>query len=213
MQKYLTSTTTIDCETPTIVEKAFELTKKHNLIEDKAKAIFYFVRDEIKYRIPYAMPKIDGFIASRILQQKESFCIPKAILLTALARACRIHARIHFADIRNFLLPKSVLDAIGTDVMIYHGYTELFLQNKWIKVNPAFDIDLCKKHDFMPVEFSGSSDALFQLYDRKGRVHFEYLKDHGHYADFNEKLYHRVVSTIEEYYGAQATHFVKDMRE
>lgn len=201
MNEFLRCSRIIDCHTPFIHKKALELTQGNMTEEEKAKKLFVFVRDTIKYKIVKALPVREDFRATKTLEKRESFCIPKAILLTALARAVSIPARLRFANIRNLLLPSSVLDAIGTDVMLYHGYTELFLNEKWVKVNPAFDKDLCERHDFFPVDFSGSRDALFRQHDRKGREHFEYLKDHGFFADFTDELYQEIISEWIEFYG------------
>ncbi|MFQ5979988.1 MAG: transglutaminase family protein [Candidatus Heimdallarchaeota archaeon] len=203
MNEFLQSSRSIDFHTPNIQEKALELTQGAISEEEKAKKLFYYVRDAIKYRVTKGLPARGDFKASKTLEQPESFCIPKAILLAALARSVSIPARLRFANIRNLLLPSSVLEAIGSDVMLYHGYTELFLNGKWVKVNPAFDRDLCERHDFFPVDFSGSSDALFRQHDRKGRVHFEYLKDHGFFADFTDELYQQIISSWIEFYGSR----------
>lgn len=204
MQEYIQCTPSINCDSPIIQEIALELTQECENTKEKAKAIFYFVRDAIKYRVGLTLPASEDFSAIKTLEKREGFCIPKAILLTSLARAVQIPARLRFADIRNLLLPSSVLEAIGTNVMLYHGYTELYIQEKWIKVNPAFDKELCERHDFIPVDFDGSADALFRRHDRKGRVHFEYLKDHGYFADFTDELYQRIISAFIDYYGKMA---------
>ncbi|MFX0067202.1 MAG: transglutaminase domain-containing protein [Candidatus Hermodarchaeota archaeon] len=200
MKEYLQCTASIDCDSPLVRQKALELIGNEENEEEKAKILFYFVRDAIKYRVFTDWPEREIFKASRTLNEGIGFCIPKALLLAALARVAGIPARLQFADIRNLLLPPSLLDAYGTDVMVYHGYVGLFIKGKWVKVNPAFDIELCERHDIIPVDFWGSADALFHLHDKKGRKHFEYLKDHGHFADFTDELYNTMISTFKEYY-------------
>ncbi len=202
MEEYLKQTESLDYLTPIVQEKIPEILKSTNAIEEKAQKIFYFVRDHIKYQIPTPPLSFDEFISSNTLQRKQGFCIPKAILLTSLARAIKIPARLRFADIKNHLLPKRIENEIGTNIMIYHGYTELFLKENWVKVNPAFDADLCERHEFFPVDFFGSADALFAHHDRRGRIHFEYLKDHGYFSDFNNELYNEVISAFIEFYGS-----------
>ena len=46
--KYLKPISIIDCENKSIKEKAQDLTKRQGEIIEKAKSLFYFVRDEIK---------------------------------------------------------------------------------------------------------------------------------------------------------------------
>ena len=48
-----------------------------------------------------------------------------------------------------------------------------------------------------PTEFDGTSHALFQQFDSKGRQHMEYICDHGIWSDFP---YHRVVKDFRDYY-------------
>ncbi|MCP3901745.1 MAG: transglutaminase [Desulfobacteraceae bacterium] len=70
-----------------------------------------------------------------------------------------------------------------TDVFVYHGFAELYLNEKWIKATPAFDLNLCEKAHIKPLEFNGTYDSIFHEFNTKGTKHMEYLKDHGHFAD------------------------------
>ncbi len=72
---------------------------------------------------------------------------------------------------------------MGTDIFTFHGYSELFLDGRWVKATPAFNASLCERFNVAPLEFDGRSDALFQQYDRDGNRYMEYLADHGVYAD------------------------------
>jgi transglutaminase-like putative cysteine protease len=58
------------------------------------------VRDEIKYNMytPKFLP--EHFLASNILAKNEGYCVQKAVLLVALARAAGIPAGLGFAKIR-----------------------------------------------------------------------------------------------------------------
>jgi transglutaminase-like putative cysteine protease len=179
----LRSTNVLDWNNPLIKTKTEELTKGLSEDEEKVKALFYFVRDKIKYKIFFEDLSIEQFKASSTLKRGYGFCIPKASLLTAMARGAGIRAKLHFADIRSHRLPPHILKRLGTDLMTWHGYVELYINNNWLKANPAFDIELCNKYDIIPVDFSGSEDALFEKYDRKGRLHIDYIKDLGIYDD------------------------------
>jgi len=183
MEKYLKPTLTIDCDSKSIKQKFQNLTRGQQEITGKAKSLFYFVRDEIKYTfyVPSDLP--EHFRASRIMETGEGFCVQKAVLLTALARAAGIPARLHLADIRNHLLPDKPRQMIGTTVVTYHGYSELYVEGKWVKATPAFDLKMCQKNRIIPVEFDGKNDALFHSHNRDGQLHIEYTKDHGCYED------------------------------
>jgi transglutaminase-like putative cysteine protease len=183
MEKYLAPTATIDCDSNSIQEKARDLTKGQEDTITKAKSLFYFVRDEIKYN-PY-LPKYlpEHFRASNTLSRGEGYCVQKAVLLVASARAAGIPARLGFAKIRNNLMPKKLVEVMGTDVFPYHGYASLYIEGRWVKATPAFDLRMCQKNRIIPVEFDGKNDAIFHSHNQDGNLHIEYLLDRGYYDD------------------------------
>jgi len=183
LKLYLKPTSVIDSNSKVIQEKATSLTEKYSSQREKARELFYFVRDRIKYNPYLALSSIEDYRASKTLQRGEGFCIQKAVVLTALARAVGIPARLGFADIRNHLAPKELTELMGTNIFFYHGYSELWLNNKWVKATPAFNIEMCNKFDIRPVEFDGSRDAVFHERNKRGEIHIEYLKYHGTFAD------------------------------
>ena len=193
---YLEPTFAIDSDSEVVKEKATLLTEKYTSQKDKAKALFYFARDEIKY-IPYPPFSIEGYRASKTLQRREGYCVQKAVLLTSLARAVGIPSRLGFADIRNHLAPKDLVEVMGTNLFVYHGYSELWLNNRWVKATPAFDIGMCNKFDLKPVEFDGLTDAVFHERNKNGELHIEYVKYHGAYVDLPFKEIMRAF--IDEY--------------
>ncbi len=183
LDPYLKPTFVIDSNSKAIQEKATSLTERYSSQKEKAKELFYFVRDKIKYNPYLALCSIEDYRASKTLQRREGFCIQKAVVLTAVARAIGIPARLGFADIRNHIAPKELIDLMGTDIFFYHGYSEFWLDSKWVKATPAFNIEMCDKFDIKPVEFDGSSDAIFHERNKKGELHIEYMKYHGTFAD------------------------------
>ena len=182
---YLKPTFVIDCDSEAIKEKAALLTEKYNSRREKAKELFYFVRDEIRYNPYLLFHSIDlsDYRASKTLQRGEGYCVQKAVVLTALARAVSIPARLGFADIKNHLAPEKLREIMGTNIFVYHGYSEFWLNNKWVKATPAFNIEMCNRSDVKPVEFDGVTDAIFHERNKKGELHIEYIKYHGTYAD------------------------------
>jgi len=206
--RYLRPTPVFDCDHPSIQAKARELTRGQEDAIEKSKSLFYFARDEIKYNFypPSSSPE-DLFRASHTLSVAVGFCIPKAILLVALARAVGIPAGIQFADIRNHRLPEKLLDLIGTNLIRLHGYAVLYLEGKWVKATPAFDAKMCQENGLVPVEFDGRSDAMLPSRDGQGRPHIEYVNglihrvyvtDLGHYWDDIEP--NRLVEALMEGY-------------
>ncbi len=181
---YLNPTAYIDSDSNTIIEYSNEICKGIKLNLDKAIMLYYAVRDDIIYD-PYGIEFSEkGMKASTTLKKKSGFCITKAILLTAIARVQNIPARLGFADVKNHLITKKLRDIMGTDIFIYHGYTELFLNKKWVKATPAFNKTLCEKFNVKPLEFDGINDSIFHPFDNSGNKHMEYLKNYGHYHDF-----------------------------
>jgi hypothetical protein len=180
MERYLKSAPTIDCETKAVKEKAKDLTEGKEEVIERAKSLFYFVRDEIRYN-PYS--PLFPLDASATLERGNGFCIQKAILLAALARASGIPSRLGFADLRNYLLPERFAKIQGTNLFVYHGFTELHIDGKWVKATPTFDLKMCQENRIVPVEFDGKNDAMFHSHDRDGKIHIEYIQQHGSYDD------------------------------
>ena len=184
---YLKPTYFIDCDSPSIRLITKEITASH--LWDKARSLFYFVRDTVTYTpySPFYLP--EHYPASTTLERGEGFCVQKAILLAALARASGIPARLVFADIKNHLVPQKLWKMMKTNAFAFHGYNELYLEGEWIKVTPTFDQDMCRRLNLKPVEFDGHNPATFHARDLDGRLHIEYIQDHGHFADLPyEKL-------------------------
>jgi len=184
MDIYLRPTSTIDCDNAVIKEKARELVDDNQKVADKAKSLFYFVRDEIKYNLYVPSDKPEYYRASQILKTGEGFCVQKAVLLAALARSVGIPSRLNIAAIRNHLVPIGLKDLMGGDLFPTHGYNELYIGGRWIKAAATFDLRMCQKNRFIPVDFDGRHDAILPSYDLDGRPHIEYVQDHGHYDDF-----------------------------
>jgi transglutaminase-like putative cysteine protease len=150
---------------------------------DRAIRLYYAVRDGIVYD-PYVDFSDPGFYrASAILTRGKTFCIGKASLLAAVARASGIEARIGFADVKNHLTSRRLRETMKTDIFLWHSYAELRIDGAWVKATPAFDLPLCEKVGLKPLEFDGVTDSLFHEFDRAGQRHMEYLRDRGAYAD------------------------------
>ena len=180
---YLTPTSIIDSDHPSIRDYASAIIRGGKESIEIAVKLYLAVRDNILYDpySPFYLP--EHYRASYVLERGRSFCVPKASLLCALARACSIPARIGFADVRNHLATKQLIRFMGSDLFVYHGFAECYLEGKWVKATPAFNIDLCRKHHVPPLEFNGREDSLFQAYNSQNQRFMEYIDFHGLYAD------------------------------
>jgi len=194
---YLQPTASIDADHPSVREKARELTDPDATPADNAIKLFYFVRDRIRYNPFSPMLNPEDYLASEVLARGFGFCVQKAVLLAALARAVDIPARLCFADIRNHIVPGDLRKMMGTNLFVYHGYVAFFLNNNWVKATPAFDIAMCDKHGIVPVDFDGIRDAIFHPLNRDGQKHIEYVRDRGCFADVP---YKEIIAAFEETY-------------
>jgi len=141
------------------------------------------VRDVIRYNpfLDFSDPRV--FQASAVLEGQEGFCVGKAALLAACARAAGIPARVGFAAVKNHLTAPRLAETMGSDLFVYHGYTDLYLDGKWVKATPAFNLELCTRFRVKPLEFDGREDSIFHPFDQDNRRHMEYLRDRGTHAD------------------------------
>lgn len=180
---YLDATDYINRDHAAVAEVARATVSGHDTQEQQAIALFYWVRDAIRYN-PYAFdPAPDSFKASATLVAGQGWCVPKAILLAALCRACGIPARLGFADVVNHLSTERLRKAMDSNVFYYHGYTSIYLSGKWVKATPAFNLSLCEKFGLRPLEFDGKTDCLYHEFDAAGNRHMEYVTERGEHAD------------------------------
>jgi len=167
---------------------------------ERAVRLYGAVRDRIRYDPYVSWIDPESYRASSCLISGRGFCISKASLLAAAARASGLPARVAFADVRNHLCTPRLRALMGSDVFTYHGITELYLDGRWLKATPTFNIDLCERFGVVPLEFDGTGDALFHPYDRSGRRHMEYLRYHG---AFDEMPYERIRAAMTAAYGEE----------
>ncbi|MFC2122671.1 transglutaminase family protein [Bacteroidota bacterium] len=183
MEAYLRPTPVIDCDDESVKQKAAQLTQGNKNAVEKAINLFRFVRDEIRYNFWNLSDFLEDYRASATMARGEGFCIQKAIVLAALARAAGIPARLQFAVIRNPLASDKIKELLGGDLFVSHGYNELYLEGKWLKVAPTYDRQLCEGKRFVLVEFDGVNHAVLPSCSLDGEPHIEYVLDRGHYDD------------------------------
>ena len=179
---HLAATDAIDSQHPAVQD----FVRQHDRgasQRERAVALTHAVRDAFRYD-PY---RIDlspaGMRASTVIAHGYGWCVPKAVLLAAAARAAGIPARLGFADVRNHLSTERMRQTMQTDLFIWHGYTDLWLGGRWVKATPAFNIELCERFGLLPLEFDGRTDSLYHPYDRAGQRHMEYVHQRGTFDD------------------------------
>ena len=178
----LAPTTLIDSDHPAVA--AFAATHaRGNNDRERAVALYLAVRDGFRYD-PY---RIDlspaGMRASTVIAQGHGWCVPKAALLAAACRAACIPARVGYADVRNHLSTERMRQTMKTDLFVWHGYTEVWLHDRWLKATPAFNLSLCERFGLLPLDWDGRSDSLYHPFDAAGQRHMEYVAQRGCFDD------------------------------
>ncbi|MCW0212387.1 MAG: transglutaminase family protein [Pseudonocardia sp.] len=150
----------------------------------RAVLLFEAVRDGIWYDPHHISSDPVAYRASSVAEAPANWCVPKAVLLTAAARAAGIPARLGFADVRNHLTSARLQEKMGgADLFVHHGYTDLHLNGRWVKATPAFNAELCARFGVAPIPFDGATDALMHEFTGDGSRHMEYVRYRGVHTD------------------------------
>ena len=180
---YLKPGRLIESDDPTVAAFAKKVVGDESNETQKALKLFYAVRDDVRYDAYLPLGDIESYSGKEALVMGKGWCVSKAALLAACARAEGIPARPGYADVRNHLATEKLTEAMGTDVFFWHSYCELLLDGKWVKCTPAFNKSLCDKFGLKTLDFDGKTDSLFHAYDKVGNKHMEYIHDRGPFID------------------------------
>lgn len=192
--KYLNSTHFINSNAPAVISYAEQITAGLSTTKEKAVALFYHIRDAFRYN-PYHLSM--NMRATDVLAKDYGHCVDKACLLAACGRAVGIPSRVGFGAVKNHIGTAKLEEVLKTNVLAFHGYTEFFIEGKWVKATPAFNKELCDKLKVDPLEFDGENDCLFQEYDKNNGQFMEYITDYGQFDDIPFELF---IRTMKEYY-------------
>jgi transglutaminase-like putative cysteine protease len=179
---HLAPTALLDSDHPAVAAFAREHARGAD-VRARAVALTLAVRDGFRYD-PY---RIDlsprGMSASRVIELGYGWCVPKAALLAAACRAAGIPARVGYADVRNHLSTQRMRESMGTDLYLWHGYADLWIDGGWVKATPAFNIELCERFGLLPLDFDGVHDSIYHAFDKAGNRHMEYVHQRGTFDD------------------------------
>ncbi|MGH3778404.1 MAG: transglutaminase-like domain-containing protein [Pseudonocardiaceae bacterium] len=162
---------------------------------ERACALYYTVRDTIRYEVYGVELSRSGLKASSIIQAGMGFCVHKSIVYAAAVRSVGIPSRIIYADVRNHLASERLRKLVGGDIFCYHSLTAVYLDGKWVKATPVFNKLLCRLYQILPLDFDGRSDSLYHPYDKQGRRHMEFVRMRG---EFDDVPYETVVGGIKQ---------------
>lgn len=166
MAAYLAATSLCDHKNPAIVKLASEITADFDAAEDKAKAIFYYVRDHIRFSLAYSRSK-----ASQTLRRKYGECGSKTNAQIALLRAAGIPARLHWVKAQSTVLEHLVAGFVYRNMpsIASHFWCECYLHDKWIACETLLDQPLYRgmlsrgwlTHEQIPtIDWDGKSDLI-----------------------------------------------------
>ena len=108
--RYLQPTGMIDSDHDDLIAFAKKAVDGATDPVERARRLFYAVRDGLVYdvRCPFFLP--DHYRASSVLKRGRGFCVSKASVLAAAGRAMGIASRLGLADIRNHGASKQVVE-------------------------------------------------------------------------------------------------------
>jgi transglutaminase-like putative cysteine protease len=199
-EQCLEPSTYVDSDHPEIVAFARRVAGD-GTSDERAVRLFLAVRDGWRYDPYNTSTDPDDYRASRILAATSAWCVPKSVLLTAASRAVGIPARLGFADVRNHLQSERLHETMATDLFAWHGFSELWLGGRWVKVSSAFNRELCERFGTRVLEFDGRHDALLHPFDEAGNRHMEYVRARGSYVDLPLQ---QIFATFAELYPGYA---------
>lgn len=178
----LSPTRFIDCAHPSIVAAVERLGVRDLAPARRAAVLFRFVRDQVRYEF---MAKLtpQEYLASFVLQEAAGFCVQKAVLLCALARAANVPCAIVLSDLVDESLSPKIVRALGTNVMFHHGLNAFFIEGRWVKADASLSPDVTARKGYRLVEFDGAADALLAATTLAGAPHATYARFHGTYAE------------------------------
>lgn len=198
MKEHLEPTPSVESAHPSVVGLARRLCGEGSGPGEKARRIFIYAREEIRYDPFSPFYLMDHYRASAVIERGGGYCVQKAVVLAALARASGIPARLVYADIINHMSSGKMREVMETSLFVFHGYVEMFLDGRWLGAAPTFEKKLCDQKGYPLVEFDGRSGAVQPAVDGKGRRFFEYVRRHGSYGDVPLPA---ILKSWEETYG------------
>jgi transglutaminase-like putative cysteine protease len=190
---WLAATEFLDYEHPAIQDFVAEKVGVGGTAKEQALRLYYAVRDCIRYDPYSSSMKREAMRASTTLLNGVAYCVPKAVLYAACLRAIGIPARPGFADVKNHLSTEKLTRLMGTDIFAWHGYVSLWLDGKWVKATPAFNIEMCRRFGVPPLDFDGENDSQMHPYNSANQRHMEYVRQRG---EFDDLPYEEIVADM-----------------
>lgn len=136
----LNATNLCDSENGEIKSLAAKLAEGCSDYGEITKAIFDFVRDQVKFEYDEYLVK-----ASETLAKGHGICWNKALLMAALLRANNIPTKVACSELnREFLKPIKGDGYLEFDEIVPHYFNLVWLDGEWVAVDATIDIDSYK---------------------------------------------------------------------
>jgi len=166
LKSFLLESEYCDFKNPDIQKLAQQITGKYENPKDKAVALFYWVRDNVHYRVGLWNRK-----ASETLAERSGSCTNNANLLVSLLRSVDIPAgynvmRVKGQELFGLITPPTFKKRISEKAV--HIYAQAYINGKWVKCDPSVDVHLSEKTSHFNsqsklVDWDGEKDALLNL--------------------------------------------------
>jgi transglutaminase-like putative cysteine protease len=183
----LEATDVIDRDHPVVRATAERVTAGATGAEAVAR-LFAFVRDEIRYDMAPVIADRTDWTASATIERGYGFCQQKAVALAALVRAAGIPSGVGFENLLDHKIPPAYVEHIGSQVLPYHGFTLVRVDDEWQRVDATLDRALCERKNYRLVEYEPDGDCVLPATDRGGRPHFEHLDELVLAADLPDEI-------------------------
>lgn len=186
MIDFLKATFIFEANHPKIEKFVFENSKASSK-KEQAIELYFAVRDQFRYDPFRIRLDLNQLRSTNLLKTNSGHCIDKAVFLISCLRYLNIPAGIGLAKVKNHIGTGKLEKLLQTNVLVPHGYVNVYLNDKWVKCTPAFNKELCGLLNVPELEFDGVNDSIFQNYD--GRDQFmEYIEDYGNFSELPHQL-------------------------
>lgn len=182
------ATSVIDSDSDCIRALADELAADAADDANAVRAMFDYVRDEIVYHMAPAVTERQDWRASDTVQRGYGFCHQKAVVLAALVRARGIPSALGMETLLDHKIPPHLVELIGSQELSPHGYTLVFVNGRWQRVDASLDSTLCAAKGYRVVEYAPGSDQLLPATDVSGKPHFDHVRPLGEWSDLPDEI-------------------------
>jgi hypothetical protein len=153
----------------------------------QAIVLFETVRNAFLYDPFHLDLRPQALVCSSIIEKKRAWCVEKAIVLAAGLRGLNIPAALGYSIVQNHIGVEKLSAILQSEKIVFHGYVAVYLDNRWIKITPAFDPKICRIAGVEVLQWDGKNDALLQAFDGEKKF-MEYHHDYGIFDDVPVRL-------------------------